>query len=170
LIVGGSAAILALRRVMGRLRGWFLILYLAAAAGYGGWRGAELWSGWGVWCVLLPPLAWGILRAAGEWRRNRNRVSLSLGLLLTVFAVVAVGGQALVLAWIVAETAGRWSSQPAMRSAVAAGMFFAAGGLALIAYRSAQPGKPPDQSNTRNGTGAFDAATDRGGRSERASH
>src|SRR5262245_17273213 len=88
-----------LRGRMSKLHLSLLMLYLMAAAGYGGWRGPDLWSGWGVWCLLLPPLAWAGLKAVGEWRRNPYWGTVQIGLVMTVVAVVAIGGQALLLAW-----------------------------------------------------------------------
>src|SRR5262249_40154752 len=45
-------------------------LYLAAAAAFGAWRAGALWSGWPVWCLLLPPLACCGLQALDWWQRG----------------------------------------------------------------------------------------------------
>src|SRR5262245_9961915 len=135
---------------MRRLHWALLILYLTAAAGYGGWRGPDLWLGWGVWCLLLPPLAWAALNAVGAWRRNPSGVFLTIGLAMTVVAVVAIGGQAVVLAWVVAEATGRWSSEPAVRALTGVGLFAAAGALALAAKRFGKPAERRDTNGSVN--------------------
>ena len=116
---------------MGKLHGALLILYLTAAAGYGGWRGRELWSGWGGWCLLLPPLALAVFHAFGDWRRNPYGIFVVIGLLRIVAAVVTIGGPALLLAWLVAEATVQWSAVPAVRAALGGGSSAAATALAL---------------------------------------
>jgi hypothetical protein len=149
---------------MGRLHWSLLILYLTAAAGYGGWRGPDLWSGWGAWCLLLPPLAWTAVKAVGEWHRNPYRVSVKIGLVMTVAAVVAVGGQALALAWAVAEATGRWSSEPAVRAVAGVGLVAGAGALALAAKLFGKPAQPRDTNDSASTGVAAEpgAAPDRG--------
>jgi hypothetical protein len=142
-----------------------LMVYLTAAAGYGGWRGPDLWSGWGVWCLVLPPLAWAALKAVGDWRRNRYWVVIKTGLVMTVVAVVAIGGQALVLAWAVAEATGRWSSDPAVRAVTGVGLGAAAAALVLAARHFGMPAEPRDTNGSVN-TGVAagpDAAPDPAG-------
>jgi hypothetical protein len=113
---------------------WSLLpLYLMAAAGYGGWSGPDLWSGWGVWCLLLPPFVWAAVKAVGAWRRNPYWVSIKIGLAMTVVAVIAIGGQALLLAWMAAEGTARWSSEPVVRAITAVGLLAAVAALVWAA-------------------------------------
>jgi hypothetical protein len=115
---------------MSKLHWSLLLVYLMVAAGYGGWSGPDLWSGWGVWCLLLPPFVWAALKAVGTWRRNPYWVSIKIGLAMTVVAVIAIGGQALLLAWVAAEATARWSSEPAVRAITAVGLVAAVAALA----------------------------------------
>jgi hypothetical protein len=116
---------------MSKLHWTLLALYLTAAAGFGGWRGRDLWSAWGVWWFLLPPLAMVAGKTVAEWWRNPHWTAIKMGLLMSVFAVVFIGGQALLLAWSVAEATARWSSRPTVRAIAAVGLLAAAGGVAL---------------------------------------
>jgi hypothetical protein len=129
----------------------FLILYLTVAAGYGGWRGGDLWLGWGVWCLWLPPIAWAALKIAGEWRRNPYWGTIRIALVMMAIGVACLGGTVLSLAWVVAEATERWSAVPALRAIVGVGMGAAAGGLAWLYAKSRQPaelreGREPDSS------------------------
>jgi hypothetical protein len=135
---------------MSKLHWSLLALYLTATAGYGGWRGRDLWSGWGAWCLLLPPLAWAALKAAGEWCRNPYWIFIKIGLLMTVAAVVVIGGQALLLAWVIAEATEQWSAVPAVRAAAGVGLVAAVGALALAAKIFAKPTEPRDTNGSEN--------------------
>src|SRR5262245_38114124 len=120
---------------MGKLHWSLLILYLTAAAGYGGWRGPDLWSGWGVWCFLLPPVAWAALTSLRWWRSggpSRVAVVMSGG------AGVGIGASGLGIAWGVAAATARWSAEPAVRAIIGVGLGAAGGGLALLAAKSRQ--------------------------------
>jgi hypothetical protein len=139
-----------------------LILYLTTAAGYGGWRGRDLWSGWGVWCFLLPPVAWAVLTAREWWRSGGPiRVAVVMG----GFGVVAVGGAALGFAWVAAEGTGRWSSDPAVRAIIGIGLGAACGGLALLHAKSQKAVGPQETSDSASPGGLAEpgAAPDRGG-------
>src|SRR5262245_8771609 len=98
---------------MSKLHWWLLIAYLAVAAGYGGWRGPDLWAGWGVWLLVLPAVAWGAVSAQQGFRSG---VPLNVVAAMTAFGVVGLGAGALGIAWGVAEAAGRWSTEPAVRA------------------------------------------------------
>ena len=127
---------------MSKLNGSLLIVYLTAAAGFGGWRGPDLWSGWSVWCLLLPPLVWAALKAAGEWRRNPYWLSIKIGFVMTVVAVVAIGGQAVILAWVVGEGTARLSSKPAVRAIAGVGLLAAVGAMVLANRKFGKPAAP----------------------------
>src|SRR5262245_42820914 len=103
-----------LRGRMGKLQWSLLILYLTAAAGYGGWRGRDLWLGWGVWCLLVPALVAAAVQLVGEWRRNPDWAIIKIHLVMAVVGVAALGGAVLGFAWVVAEATQRWSAQPAV--------------------------------------------------------
>jgi hypothetical protein len=118
---------------MSKLHWSLLMLYLMAAAGYGGWSGPDLWSGWGVWWLLLPPFVWAAVKAVGALRRNPDWVSIKIGLAMTVVAVIAIGGQALLLAWVAAEATTRWSSEPVVRAITAVGLLAAVAALVWAA-------------------------------------
>ena len=85
------------------------ILYLTAAGGYSGWRGRDLWSDWGVWYLLLPPLALAAFTSLRSWRSG---VHVQAAVIMSVFAVVAIGGSVLGLAWGIAEATRRGQSMP----------------------------------------------------------
>jgi hypothetical protein len=152
----------------GRMGKWhwsLLILYLTAAAGYGGWRGRDLWAGWGVWCFLLPPIAWAALVALGNWRRNpMGGTSIKIALLMGGVGVVGIGGSALGIAWGIAEATGRWSSEPAVRAIVGVGLGAAAAGMALLAAKSRTAAEPRETSGSESpgGSAEPDAAADGG--------
>jgi hypothetical protein len=121
---------------MGRLNRSLLILYLTIAAGYGGWRGGDVWSGWGIWCLLLPPLAWAVPKAVGDWHRNPSWLFVKIGLATCVVAVVAIGGQGLILAWVIAEATEKFSAVPAVRAGIGAALAAAGGGLIWLYAKS----------------------------------
>ena len=121
---------------MGKLQWSLLILYLAAAAGHGGWRGRDLWLGWGVWCLLVPPLVAAAVQLVGEWRRNPSRGIIRIHLVMAVVAVAALGGAALGIALVVAGATQQWSAQPAVRAVTGAALGAAAVGLALLSAKS----------------------------------
>jgi hypothetical protein len=102
---------------------------MAAAAAFGGWRGPDLWSDWVIWCFLIPPLAWGVLKVFGDWRHNPYWLTIKIGLLMTGLAVVVMGGLGLGFAVIAANATVKWSSSPPVRAIesvalVAAGVAF----------------------------------------------
>jgi hypothetical protein len=127
---------------MSKLQWSFLALYLAAAAGYGGWRGPDLWSGWGAAWLVLPPLAWAAQIVFAEWRRNRHWGTVKIALVMTAAGVVALGAAALGLAWVVAEASASWSAVPAVRALAAVGLLAAAGALAWAGRASGKPAEP----------------------------
>jgi hypothetical protein len=69
---------------------------------------------------------------------------------MTVFAVVAVGGQALLLAWLVAAATARWSAVPAVRAVAGVGLLAAVGALALAAKRFGKPAERRDTNGSVN--------------------
>src|SRR5262245_47063467 len=102
---------------MGKSHWSLLILYLTAAAGYGGWRGRDLWSGWGVWCLLLPPVVWVALIALSDLRRNTmGRTTVRMTLVMVGVGIVGIGGSAFGIAWAIGELTARWSPQPPVRA------------------------------------------------------
>ncbi|MFO0965640.1 MAG: hypothetical protein U0793_08665 [Gemmataceae bacterium] len=127
-----------------------LLLSLTVAAGYGGWLGPDLWSGWGVWLLLLLPIAWGTLTALREWRRG---MPLRFAVILSGFGAIALGAALLGLAWAVAEGAGRWSLQPAVRALVGAGFGAAGGGLAWLYATSRRRAEPRETSASAGADG-----------------
>jgi hypothetical protein len=148
---------------MGKLQGSLLILYLTAAAAYGGWRGPDLLSDWGVWCFLLPPLAWWAFDALA-WRRRNGPIQVAL--VMAVVAVVAIGGQALVLAWMAAEATGRWSSEPLARALAGVGLLAATGALLWVAKTFGKPAKAREANGSVDTVSPAEpgAAPDPGGR------
>jgi hypothetical protein len=136
---------------MGKWHWSLLILYLIAAAGYGGWRGRDLWSGWGVWCFLLPPVAWAALVALGDWRRSpMGGTSIKIALVMGGFGVVGIGGSALGIAWGIGEATGRWSSEPAVRAISGVELGAAAAGMAFLAAKSRKAAGPPETSGSES--------------------
>ena len=123
-----------LRGRMSKLHWSLLILYLTAAAGYGGWQGRELWSGWGVWFLLLPLFTWETLKAIGEWRRKPYWVCVRFTLLKATLNIIMIGGFAVLLAWSSAWMTARWLEGPAVRAVV--GALVAAVILILSAYHT----------------------------------
>src|SRR5262249_325719 len=106
------------------------------------------WSGWSIWCLLLPPLAWVAGKAVVEWRHNPYWVFVKIGLLMTAVAVVAIGGQALLLAWLVAAATGQWSSGPVVRASIGMGLWAAACGLTSLAVNSRKAAEPQETSGS----------------------
>ena len=129
---------------MTKLHWLLLMLYMMLAAGYGGWRGRDLWSDWGVWCLLIPPFVWAALKAIGMWRRNPYWVSIKIGLVMTAVAVVAIGGQALLLAWMAAEATQRWSADPVWRAIIAVGLIAGVIALGWAVKAFEKPAQSPD--------------------------
>jgi hypothetical protein len=121
-----------------------LILYLTTAASYGGWRGRDLWSDWVVWCLLLPPFVWGLGKTIIEWRHNPYWVFIKIGLVMTAVAVVTIGGQALLLAWLVAEGTERCSASPTVRAVTGAGMMAAVTVMMWVGKRYGKPAELQD--------------------------
>ena len=112
---------------------WFLlILYLAAAAGHGGWRGVDLWADGSVWYLLLPLLAWESVRLLNSWRLEPTGVSVRFRLVMTVINIVVIGGFALLLTSWFASLGAKWSSVPVARAVACASV--AAGCLTMAAY------------------------------------
>jgi hypothetical protein len=131
---------------MDKLHWTLLILYLTASGGYGGWRGRELWSGWGVWCLLLPPVACAVLIALGDWRRNpMGWTSMKIALMMGGFGAFGLWGCSLVMAWGIGEATERWSSEPAVRAICGCGLAAAAGGLAWFTAKSRKPPEPEER-------------------------
>jgi hypothetical protein len=69
---------------------------------------------------------------------------------MTVFAVVALGGQALLLAWVVAEATERWSAVPGVRAIAGAALVAAIGALAVAAKVLGKPAEPRDMSGSED--------------------
>ena len=131
---------------MGKWQWLLLIFYLAAAAGYGGWQGADLWRGWGVWCLLVPPLAVAAGKLVGEGRRNPGWGTLRVHLVMAVVSALALGAAALGIAWVAAEATQRVSPQPGVRAVVGAAFGAVGGGLALL-YARSRRAVPPSGGN-----------------------
>src|SRR5262245_22075416 len=147
---------------MGKLQWMLLILYLTAAAGYGGWRGRDLWLGWGVWSLLVPALVAATLQLVGEWRRNPSWGIVRIHLVMAVVGVAALGGAVLGVAWAAAGATQQWSAQPAVRAVAGAALGAAAGGLALLYARSRKATEPHSTSGSASPRGLAepDAAAD----------
>jgi hypothetical protein len=139
---------------MGKLQWSLLILYLTAAAGYGGWRGRDLWLSWGVWCLLVPPLVAGAFTLVGEWRRDPYWGIFKFHLGMVVVAVAALGGTVLGFAWLVAEATQQWSAQPAVRAVTGGALGAAGGGLALL-YAKSRKATEPHQTSGSASTGGL---------------
>jgi hypothetical protein len=112
------------------------MVYLTATAGYGGWRGSELWSDWGAWCLLLPPLAVAVVKSAGEYRRNPYPALLAISLLWALLTVVGIGGPALLLMWLVAAVTPQWSGERYVRAIIGAALGAGGGCMTILATKS----------------------------------
>ena len=134
---------------MGKLTWTLLFLYLTAAAGYGGWRGRDLWLGWGVWSLLIPSLVAAAIILTGEWRRNPYWGIIKIHLLMAVVAAATLGGAILGVAWLVAEATQQLSAQPTARAITGAAFGAAASGLALLSARSRRATQPPQTHEPR---------------------
>src|SRR5262245_23449014 len=117
---------------MSNLNWSLLLLYLTTAAAYGGWRGRDLWLGWGVWCLLLPPIAVAAFQVVGEWRRNPYWGTIRIYLVMIAIGGACLGGAVLGLAWVVAEATERWSAVPTVRALVGGGLGAVGGGMAWL--------------------------------------
>jgi hypothetical protein len=123
--------------------GWaFVVLYMAVAAGYGGWRGPDVWSGWGIWCFLVPPVAWVAVVALVELRWNPGWTSVKIALALGGFGAVGLGAVALGTAWVMAEITMMLSSEPIIRAALGAGIWIGVGALSRLSAKPANAAGP----------------------------
>jgi uncharacterized membrane protein len=100
---------------------WLLLPYETAVAGYAGWRGGDLWKGWGIWVLGLAPLALAVYVVAHELRRQRSLKTALIASMIPVVACVWIALCTLGLAWMMAGTAQLWSS-PALRAGIGAGV------------------------------------------------
>ena len=121
---------------------WLLLVYLMAAGGYGGWRAAELWSGWGIWAVGLVPVV--VVVPLGLYGTARTRVTSLLGptLLVALLGAAFMGACAIGIAAAVGHTTRDWAD-PAVRAGVGA----AAVGLCvgfILATRRPRPAEAAD--------------------------
>jgi hypothetical protein len=115
------------------------IAYSTAAAGYGGWCGRDVWSGWGIWCFLIPAVAVVAFLAVRDWRRNpMGWTSVKIALLNGGIGIVGIGGGAMVVAWSIGSATAPWSSEPAVRALVGAGMWAAVALLVAIVWKPAR--------------------------------
>ena len=138
--------------------GWSLLwLYMAAAAAFGGWRGTELWSDWGIWRFLLPPLAWGVLTVIGDWRRNPYWLTIKIGLLMTGLAVVVMGGLGLGFAAIAANATVKWSSSPPVRAIESVALLAAGVAFTWAIKRYDKRAKPQGGSSSESIEGAAES-------------
>ena len=136
---------------MAKLHWILLTLYLAVAAGYGGWRGQDLWSDWGIWCFLIPPIVWALSIAFRDWRRNwMGWTSIKIALVMGGAGVVGLGGGAVCIAWSIAAATPRWSNQPAARASVGAGFVIMATVLAFLNARFRKIAHPPEADHETN--------------------
>lgn len=128
---------------MSKFHWLLLMLYLAAAGGYGGWRGQDFWSSWGIWCFLIPPVAWVALVAVSEWGRNpMGWTSVKIALVMGGFGVVGLFGSALGIAWLVGQATGEWSARPLPRAIVGAAIGAVGGGIAMLADKRRKTAAP----------------------------
>jgi hypothetical protein len=147
---------------------FFLYLFtldLTVAAAFGAWRAGELWSGWPVWCLLLPPLAWWGLQALDWWRRG-GPVEVLVVMGLVAFVLLSASG--LGIAWVMADLMeeSRLLRQfpPAVRALIGAALGVTVGGMTLLYVRSQQAVEPPQTSGSDSTVGPVepDATPDRG--------
>ena len=109
---------------------WSLLnLYLSAAVGYGGWRGRDLWSDGGVWCLLLPPFAWECI---GLRRLEPDSAPVKFRLAVAILNIAGIGGFALLFTSWFASLSSKWSEEPGVRAAASASA--AVGVFVLSAY------------------------------------
>lgn len=128
---------------MTKLHWTLLILYLTAAAGYGGWRGQDLWSDLGIWCFLIPPILWALSIAIRDWRRNpMGWTSIKIALVMGGVGVVGLGGGAMCIAWSIATATPQWSNQPAVRASIGAAFAIVASVLAFLGARWRKTTRP----------------------------
>jgi hypothetical protein len=127
---------------------WLFALYLTTAAAFGAWQVGALWSGWPVWCLLLPPIALCGTQAFDWWQRGGPiQVLVVMGpAALVLLAAVGLG-----TAWVTAELmeSTRLLRQlpAAVRVVIGAAVGAAVGGLTWHHERSRKPpgcgGSPP---------------------------
>jgi hypothetical protein len=127
---------------------WLLALYLTTAAAFGAWQAGALWSGWPVWCLLLPPLALCGYQAVDWWQRGGPVQVLMVMGLVALLLMTAVGlGTAWVTAALVESTRQLRELPPAARAVIGAAVGAAVGGLTWHHERSREPpgcgGSPP---------------------------
>lgn len=126
------------------------ILCITVAAAYGAWRGSNLWSGPGVWCLTLPAVALGVqsivngLRSGAPWRV----VAPVSGLL-----AVECAARMLAVALLMSQAAPRWSANASVRAMWGAAFALAGGSLAWYsAWRKERASKTPPQPGREEST------------------
>jgi hypothetical protein len=123
---------------------WLFTLYLAAAAAFGALRIGELWSGWSVWCLLLPPLVFWAVQALDWWRRG-GPVQVLVGVGLVAFVLLCLSG--LGIAWVLAvwmeNTRLFQQLSPTVRALIGAAIGLAVGGMARRYKLSREAVEPP---------------------------
>jgi hypothetical protein len=138
-------------------------VYLMFAAGFGGWRGRDLWSDWVVWCLLLPPLAWCGLQAIHE---RQGGGPIEVPVVMGVIAFVTIGASGLGIAWVIAEATEKFSASPAVRACIGAALGAAVGGLTLLPAKSQKAAELRQESvsESTGGPAESGSATDGGAR------
>ena len=139
------------------------IVYTTAAAAYGGWCGQDVWSGWGIWCFLIPAVVVVAFLAALDWRRNpMGWTSFKIALILGSIGIVGMGGGAMVVAWMIGSAMAQWSSVPAVRAILGAGMWAALAVVVAITWKPARQQETNGASATGSAAGP-ESAPDRDG-------
>jgi hypothetical protein len=113
---------------------WFGIVYLAAAAGFGAWRGDEVWTGWGTWLIVLAPLALAAAVLVIELKRQPSTKLAFVVFVMPLVACVFLSLCGLAGAWMFAEGLPR-SLDPVARVAVAVAVIVIVGGLVILLDR-----------------------------------
>lgn len=124
-------------------KSWWLI-YVTLAAGFGGWRADDLWSGAGIWVLGALPIVACATAAVSQTGNSLRLTAMMVGLMLLASLPMAAYG--LLFAWLTAKTTADWTS-PALRAAVGALASFGLGLVIARAYRRGgvrqNPAQPP---------------------------
>jgi hypothetical protein len=119
---------------------WLFALYLTAAGAFGAWRAGALWSGWPVWCLLLPPVALCGLQSLDWWQRGGPvQVLVFMGPIALVLMGAVGLGTACVTAALVEISLLLRELPPAGRAVIGAAVGAAVGGLTWHYGRSREP-------------------------------
>lgn len=113
-----------------------VILYPAATAAFGGWRGREMWTVAGDWWFLLPILVVAVAMFSFDWRDSPDAPTRRVQLQLDALALCAMTLVTFGFAWAAALVTGGWLEDATWRAVAGVAFYFytMAAGLTLTRF------------------------------------